>query len=93
MSSKNVSTAPVATPAIAVANPSASASSTGAPTILWAVLLLSAVLVILAALPNELTYRISLPVGHAISVARVPLVTAAVALTIGVVASLLLSNA
>ena len=56
-------------------------------------LLLSAVLVLVAALPNQLTYRISMPVGRTIGAARLPLVASAFALTIGVVVSLLMSNA
>lgn len=55
-------------------------------------LLLSAVLVIVALLPNQLTYRVSMPVGRTISAARLPLLASAFAVTIGVAVSVLMSN-
>jgi len=51
-------------------------------------LLVSAAFVFVASLPDTLTYRISLPAGRAIGIARVPLVACALALTIGVAVSL-----
>jgi hypothetical protein len=56
-------------------------------------LLLSALLGLVAALPSTLTYRISLPVGRAVGVARLPLGACALALTVGVAVGLLLGNA
>jgi hypothetical protein len=56
-------------------------------------LLLSILLVIVAAIPNQVTYRISMPVGRTIGAARLPLVASAFALTIGVAVSLLMSHA
>ena len=56
-------------------------------------LLLAAALVIVAALPNQMTYRISVPVGRTIGAARLPLVASSFALTIGVAVSLLMSRA
>ena len=56
-------------------------------------LLLSIVLVTVAALPNHVTYGISLHVGRTIGAVRLPLVASALALTIGVAVSLLVSHA
>ena len=56
-------------------------------------ILLSAVLVLVAAIPNQLTYRVSIPVGRTMGAARLPLIASAFALTIGVAVSLLMSNA
>lgn len=56
-------------------------------------LLLSVVLVLVAALPNQVTYRISMPVGRTIGAARLPLVASAFGLTLGVAVSVLMSHA
>ena len=59
---------------------------------LWATLIVAAVLMLVAALPDGLTYRVSVPVGRAVGAARFPLVASALALSVGVVIGLLLSN-
>jgi hypothetical protein len=50
------------------------------------------VLLLIAALPNGLTYRISVPAGRAVGTARAPLAASAVALILGVAIVLLTGN-
>lgn len=83
---------PVARPAAAVTITAAPAPD-GVSGVVWAMILLSAVLVLVAAIPNQLTYRVSVPVGRTMGAARLPLIASAFALTIGVAVSLLMSNA
>jgi hypothetical protein len=73
--------------------PNAPATTAGVSVVVWAMLLLSILLVIVAAIPNQVTYRISMPVGRTVGAARLPLVASAFALTIGVAVSLLMSRA
>jgi len=55
-------------------------------------ILASVLFVLVAAVPNNVTYRISMPVGRALGAARAPLVTCALALSIGVAISLLMRS-
>ena len=61
-------------------------------TVVWPILLVAAVLMLIAALPDGLTYRISVPAGRAVGTARAPLAASAVALMLGVVIVLLMGK-
>jgi hypothetical protein len=50
-------------------------------------------LILVAAIPDRLTYRISVPVGHAVQSARLPLVASALALLTGVAIARLTGSA
>jgi hypothetical protein len=51
------------------------------------------VLMLIAALPDRVTYRISVPAGRAVGAARAPLMASALALILGVILVLLTGNA
>ena len=51
------------------------------------------VLMLIAALPDRVTYRISVPAGRAVGAARAPLMASALAIILGVVLALLTGNA
>ena len=62
-------------------------------TIVWLIVFLAAVLMLVAELPDQLTYRISVPAGRAVGAARAPLAASALALILGVALVLLTGKA
>ena len=62
-------------------------------TIVWLIVFVAAVLMLVAALPDQLTYRISAPAGRAVGAARAPLAASALALILGVALVLLTGKA
>jgi hypothetical protein len=58
-------------------------SGTGLPTIFLVMFLFSGALVLLAALPNDVTYRLPAPLGRAIGASRLVIVACALSLTVG----------
>ena len=77
-------TPPVASFGQQPAGAGGSPRSSLATTALWSVSLVAVLLMLVAAIPAHVTYRISVPAGNAFGTARLPLVASALALLSGV---------